>query len=185
MTLLLVTDLEATCTDKNEFPREESEIIEIGAVMIDFNGNILDEFQTFIRPEKHPILTDFCKELTTIQQHQVDQAQVYADAMTEFQRWVDKVSAREKYIFCSWGDFDKNIINRQSTELDTYGRTIVENHINLKKLFGKQNKLKRDPGVFKALQYKNMKFKGTQHRALDDAKNIARLAMTLNLDGYK
>ena len=185
MTLLLVCDLEATCCNNNEFPREESEIIEIGAVIMDFRGEILGEYQTFIRPEKHPILTDFCKELTTIRQEDVDSAQFYRDRMADFSKWIDKVTAGEHFIFCSWGDFDKNIISRQSKELKTYGHHIVRHHVNLKKKFGAENKLKRDPGVGKALRIKNMEFEGTQHRALDDAKNTARLALTLNWDGYK
>ena len=61
----LVIDLEATCDEGNAIPREETEIIEIGAVLV--NGSSLApvaEHQTFIRPLRHPKLTPFCTELT-------------------------------------------------------------------------------------------------------------------------
>ena len=84
MTFAIVVDVEATCTDKNEFPREEMEIIEIGAVCLDSDNNVRDTFQTFIRPLKHPQLTEFCKELTTIKQTDVDLAYTFNTAMPQF-----------------------------------------------------------------------------------------------------
>ena len=43
--------------------------IEIGLVVIDLETlEIVDEFQRFVRPQINPFLTDFCKELTSIQQ---------------------------------------------------------------------------------------------------------------------
>jgi inhibitor of KinA sporulation pathway (predicted exonuclease) len=63
----LVVDLEATCDDRGRIPREESEIIEIGAVLVDGRTlEAVDELQTFVRPVVHPCLTDFCTRLTTI-----------------------------------------------------------------------------------------------------------------------
>ena len=58
------------------------EIIEIGAVMVDRETlSIVDEFQTFIKPIRHPILTDFCKQLTSITQSQVDTAPTFPAAI--------------------------------------------------------------------------------------------------------
>ena len=74
----LVVDLEATCCNRNSFPRTEMEIIEIGAVMTDSQFEVIDEFQSFIKPVRHPELTDFCKELTTISQQEVDSALGFA-----------------------------------------------------------------------------------------------------------
>lgn len=74
----LVLDLEATCCDRQTIKRHEMEIIEIGAVMVEArNLTIVDEFQTFIKPVRHPIFTEFCKSLTSIAQVQVDRAPYY------------------------------------------------------------------------------------------------------------
>ena len=74
----LVVDLEATCCDRGNIRKEEMEIIEIGAVMVHSESlSIVDEFQSFIKPIRHPILTEFCKSLTSIAQAQVDRAPTY------------------------------------------------------------------------------------------------------------
>ena len=41
-----VLDLECTC-DEPQFPRNEMEIIQIGAVIIDDNFNIIDKFGNY------------------------------------------------------------------------------------------------------------------------------------------
>lgn len=175
----LVVDLEATCTNQDEFPREEMETIEIGAVMLKDN-KIVDQFQCFIKPEINPILTDFCTELTTIKQSDVESAKDFKTCMTDFLNWIAKASNNNNYLFYSWGAFDKNILLRQCIQHKVDGRTLINSHRNAKEIFGKDNNLKRAPGVSKALSLKNMKFEGTQHRALDDAINISKLVITLN-----
>ena len=54
----LVIDLEATCDDQGGVPRHEMEIIEIGAVLVAADTLApLDEWQSFVRPVRHPELT--------------------------------------------------------------------------------------------------------------------------------
>lgn len=67
------------------------EIIEIGAVLVERDQlQIIDEFQTFIKPTKNPILTDFCKELTSITQKDIDSAPIFPIAIAEFKNWLYK-----------------------------------------------------------------------------------------------
>lgn len=71
----LVIDLEATCCDSGTIPQGEMEMIEIGAVVADARSlQPVDEFGAFVRPVRHPILTEFCTALTSITQQQVDTA---------------------------------------------------------------------------------------------------------------
>src|SRR4028118_1975109 len=85
----LVLDLEATCSDRETFDRREMEIIEIGAVMVEANSlALIDEFQTFVKPVRHPTLTEFCKSLTSITQAQVDQAHSYPEAIAALTGWL-------------------------------------------------------------------------------------------------
>ncbi len=73
-------DLEATCdeVDESKSPRplavvpDQMEAIEIGLVVIDLETLIVDEIQRFALPQINPILTEFCKKLTSIQQADVD-----------------------------------------------------------------------------------------------------------------
>lgn len=62
---IVIVDLEATCWSDGESPSiEEMETIEIGCVLCNLDGHILDEFSTFVLPTKNPILSVFCTKLT-------------------------------------------------------------------------------------------------------------------------
>jgi inhibitor of KinA sporulation pathway (predicted exonuclease) len=75
----LIVDVEATCSNDGVVPRHEMEIIEVGAVMQSSRTfEIESEFRTFIRPVRHPVLTDFCTDLTGITQENVAGAPSYA-----------------------------------------------------------------------------------------------------------
>ena len=102
----LVVDLEATCCDKQATIKQtEMEIIEIGAVMVHPESlTIIDEFQSFIKPIRHPILTEFCKSLTSIAQAQVDVAPSYPEAIALLKKWL---SGYSNGVFGSWGDLDR------------------------------------------------------------------------------
>lgn len=175
----LIVDFEATCSKYlSEFPREDMEIIEVGSVLLNHNNEFVSSFSRFIRPVKHPILTDFCKELTTIKQEDVDYADLFEKVIPDFQKWVD-LNVDGEYTFYSWGNFDKNILNRQCKELGVKGIKMIYRHVNAKAEFAKANNLDRECGVWKALKLKNMRFQGVQHRAYDDALNITELVKTL------
>jgi inhibitor of KinA sporulation pathway (predicted exonuclease) len=173
----LVTDLECNCTDKNEFPREEMEIIEIGAVLLNEKLEIIAEFSSFVKPTIHPILTSFCKELTKIKQEYVDSEEHIDKAIVEFEKWA---SEKGDYTFFSWGAFDYNQIQREC-DLKKITNPMFQRNMNYKKNFAKIKKLKRGVGVRKALNILNMKFEGTPHRAIDDTRNIVKMIQKVGL----
>jgi ERI1 exoribonuclease 2 len=66
----VVIDFEATC-DKEKNPQPQ-EIIEFPSVLVNsMTGQVEDYFQIYVRPTCNQLLSDFCKELTGIQQGQV------------------------------------------------------------------------------------------------------------------
>lgn len=68
----VVIDFEATC-DKGKNPHPQ-EIIEFPSVIVSsVTGQLEACFQTYVRPTCNQILSDFCKDLTGIQQIQVCQ----------------------------------------------------------------------------------------------------------------
>ena len=168
----LIIDLEATCCDKGKIARREMEIIEIGAVLVESQGlTVVDEFVTFIKPMRHPILTSFCTELTTITQEDVNSALSYPDAIKIFQEWLCQYN---NYIFCSWGDYDKRQLE-QDSKFHGISDTIGSKHINIKKLFSISQRFKKRYGMVEALKVSGLKPEGIHHRGIDDAKNMTRL----------
>jgi 3'-5' exoribonuclease 1 len=168
----MVVDLEATCCDRDTIKRHEMEIIEIGAVMVEAPTlTALSEFQTFIKPVRHPILTDFCLGLTSITQAQVDDAPSYQDAIARFKEWQ---SHYPNYIFGSWGDYDRAQFE-QDSKYHKLPYPIASEHINLKRMFTDNQGLTKRYGMAGALKLANIELVGTHHRGIDDARNIARL----------
>ena len=170
--MFIVIDFEATCSNTNVFPRDEMEIIEIGAVLCQSKHDInLSSFQSFIRPIRHPVLTEFCTELTTIQQEHVDSAPLFPKMMELFLAWRKKHGA-EIATFCSWGNFDDRIL-RENCEFHGVDYPFPE-HCNVKKLFAQKQNCK-PKGMSGALRKMQIPLEGTHHRGIDDARNIAKL----------
>ena len=168
----LVVDLEATCCDRQTIPRREMETIEIGAVMVD--GSTLEpvaEWQTFIRPIRHPQLTQFCSELTSITQAEVDGAPLFPVAIANFQQWQ---STYPGFIFGSWGEYDRNQL-QQDCDFHNVVYPMGQRHLNLKQQFTTMQKLPQTYGMAQALKLANLPLSGTHHRGIDDARNIAKL----------
>lgn len=175
----VIVDLEATCCENNEFARNKMEIIEIGAVILDESGVQVGTFQSFVQPVYNPTLTDFCKNLTGINQLDVNGAKKFSDVMNDFYLWVENETDMN-FILESWGDFDKNILNREMYEKLPERQLrrclrLTALHTNLKEKFAHDNKCK-PMGVGRALSKLGLTFIGNHHRALDDALNIKRIA---------
>lgn len=168
----LVIDFEATCCNQNSVPREHMEIIEIGAVMVDAKTlAVVDEFQSFIRPVRHPELTPFCTQLTSITQADVNAAPDFAQFVASFKVWLYRY---QNFVFCSWGDYDFKQL-RQDCAFHQLPSPISAPHMNVKRIMAERQKLAKKPGLGDAVRFAGLRFSGTAHRGIDDARNIARL----------
>ena len=174
----VIVDFEATCCDRGTFPREEMEIIEIGAVVLNGNGPaILDEYQCFIRPVRNNKLTVFCKQLTSISQEMVDSARPFQEVLKEFRSWVNNF---DNPVFCSWGNYDKLQL-KNDCKYHGVVFPFSEHHINIKQKFADNMGFKKGLELDKALNKVNLSFAGTAHRGIDDARNMASIANYLFL----
>ncbi|RON31076.1 exonuclease domain-containing protein [Pseudomonas brassicacearum] len=169
----LVIDLEAT-TDEGGWPVTEMEIIEIGATLVDRKGRELDSFQRFARPTRRPLLTPFCRELTHITQANIDAAQPLSEVWASFELWLGQHHSRLEG-WASWGDYDRKQLVQEWERLQLDSALSRVPHMNLKQRFAKTRRLERPLGLIGALQLAGMQFSGQQHRALEDARNTARL----------
>ena len=165
--MIKVIDLEATCWNDGSNDRV-SEIIEIGGVSVDLStGQIIDRFQAFIRPQLNPILSDFCKELTSITQKDVDTARYFNEVYPSFVKWF---GSKNKHILASWGNYDKNQLRR---DVERHGLEwkMGDEHWNLKHMFEQRFATGSQMGLNTAVQRLGMKFVGTHHRGISDAEN--------------
>jgi 3'-5' exoribonuclease 1 len=170
----VVVDLEATCYSNDDTTRPvdfRNEIIEIGAVKLDENGNEIDRFEKFARPLIHPVISKFCNELTTITQEDIDYADELGDVLVQFFEWCDNST------LVSWGHYDKSQLSKDliSNGLE-YLLPELNDHYSLKHLHGQWNKLRKGGiGLSGALKFEKLTFQGQPHRGIDDAINIANI----------
>ncbi len=167
----IIYDLEATCWE-NQPPGYVQETIEIGAYKINEYGEVRGKFNRFVRPLAHPILSPFCRNLTGIEQDDVNRARYFPDVIEEFWDWGRVFE--EDYMLCSWGGFDKKMF-ASDCRLHRLEHDWTDSHVNLKEQYRLMKRMKSAPGLKKAVEMEQMLFTGQHHRAISDAENLVKL----------
>ena len=134
----------------------------------------LDLYRHCVKPTRRPLLTPFCRELTHITQANIDSAQPLSEVWPAFERWLAQHQARLEG-WASWGGYDRQQLLQEWQRLNIDSGLSKVPHMNLKQRFAKARRLERPLGLNGALQLAGMQFNGQQHRALEDARNTARL----------
>ncbi len=148
------------------------EIIEIGAVALaTSDGPVMGEYSAFVRPVVEPVLSDFCTRLTGVRQSDVDLAEPFPAVFPAFLQW----TGLDPFTFCSWGAYDLYQFRTDCTRHEIQFPRTLELHIKLKQTFARLQGIK-PCGMKAALRQLNLPLEGQHHRALDDARNIAKIA---------
>lgn len=172
----IIYDLEMTvCRKKTQI----SEIIEIGAAKVteqDGQMVVTDTFQAFVQPVKNPVLTKATIEFTGITQEDVRTAGTFPEALDRFLTWI----GTSDYYLCSWGPDDKLQLIRECRS-HKLGMAWIRNHNNLQRLLTSIRKQEKHQqmGLKAALEWLDIPFSGSHHRAMDDAVNTARIFVRL------
>lgn len=164
-------DLECTCWDYKDPNRALAEIIEIGVVLLDENYNYIKEFTQFIKPADNPTLTEYCTDLTSITQKDIDSAPPLSTAISRLKEWM---GSPEDITFCSWGYFDKEQL-LDECKLNAIDFPFNDDHINIKVRFSTIMERTKRVSLKKALRILGIQFEGVQHRGVDDARMIAKV----------
>ena len=176
----IIYDLECTCwLDRPS--GMEMETIEIGAVRLDEFGEWQESFNAFIRPTIHPVLSDFCRNLTSISQIDVNRAETFPRVIDDFMDFIDLEG--DDYLLCSWGGFDKRqlIVECKRHDIET---AWLEYHINMKDQYQKIKRFRQPIGLKKAVEREGFEFTGIPHRGISDAENTAKIFVK-HLDAWQ
>lgn len=107
----IVLDLEwnqSTVGKNKELKALPFEIIEIGAVKLDENFQMVDRFQTVIRPVVYPQLNHISQEVTGFTYKDLKNGKKFPSAFRAFLDWCGP----EEYRFCTWGPLDLTELQR-------------------------------------------------------------------------
>lgn len=164
-----------------------TDIIEIGAVVFNAKGVIEEEkFSRLIQTGKP--LNPFIVSLTTITDEQIA-----AQGVTFVQGFADFIAYCNKYnvskMFAQWGKGDTECLKRQAMshgceKIDRIGyRDFDVKTVYQTNQLWNEKALKA--GLSKAMNTYGMEFEGTQHRAVDDAYNTARIFIEMGKRYFK
>lgn len=150
-----------------------SELIEIGAVRMDEHYEVVDTYQSYVKPE-FGAMDAVIIELTGITDDKVKDAPGFADAMDDFSEWIGPEETR----FYSWSMSDIRQFQHEALFKSYLGDIIqrMESHWTdfqeeFRRLLGLHHRIKLSYAVSAA----DYEFKGAQHTALADAVNTAEI----------
>ena len=157
---------------RNEQFHWGSETIQIGAVLLDEEYQIVDEFNTYVAPE-FGRLDWKISDLTGIKQQNLKSAPVMRDALMRFVSWIPEGAQ-----VVSWSDNDlKQIGHEAESKNIVIDRLegIFEGWIDCQKIFSEKIKDNKNFSLFEALIATDIMQEGQEHDGLVDAKNTAKL----------
>ena len=187
---LLVLDFEATCQGGRKISPQE--IIEFPCALLNVkNGfQIEDIFHKYVRPIHHPILTEFCTNLTGITNDMVSTSDTFEPVFTQFRKWVENEhdlvgleteSTKDRFAFVTCGDWDlRHMLPEQSRISQVSVPGYMKRWINVKSSFSSSFGTKQFPkGLSSMLTQIGLEFEGRPHSGIDDVKNIVRIVQHL------
>lgn len=172
---LIVFDLEATCWEP-DIP-ERVEILEIGAVRFEFAAGSCPAaaaFSEVVRPVGTPALSDFCLGLLPIGQAEADAADPFPAVFGRFVKWIGPGS----FWLASWGKLDRALLPLECSRHGLRLPAEFRGYIDMRREFSRMKRV-RPPSLRVAMESCGLEMEGTAHRALDDARNLARLTRIL------
>ncbi|MBQ0001202.1 MAG: exonuclease domain-containing protein [Clostridiales bacterium] len=177
----VVLDLEMCTVPRNTLYRYQHEIIQIGAVKVNRDFEIISEFSTYVRPE-YGSLDWRIKHLTGITESQLKTAPFLQEALDAFECWMgDRVTK-----LYAWSDSDYIQIENELTlkhMTSKQNQKLLElNWIDFQKYFMDRFSFHRNPSLEDAMHLAEVDAKGSYHNGLDDAANTARLIQKLILN---
>ncbi|XP_071210180.1 ERI1 exoribonuclease 2 isoform X2 [Salvelinus alpinus] len=195
---LIVIDFESTCwRERNSYGQE---IIEFPAVLLNTStGEVESEFHTYVQPQEHPTLSDFCTQLTGITQQQVEAGVPLHICLSRFSRWLQAlehqrgvvfprdqrapVAEQRPCAFVTWSDWDLGVcLLYECKRKQLHKPAVLNSWIDLRatyRLFYNR----KPKGLNGALQDLGIQFSGREHSGLDDARNTSHLAWRMMRDG--
>ena len=191
----LVLDFEANCLENERIKPQE--IIEFPCVLLNLSTlRVESEFHRYVKPEKHPKISQFCTELTGITQETVDGGVSLKQCFAEFEEWLFKNKLLQHtngkmvktcaWTFVSCGDWDLKTCLPQNIEL--LNKSIpayFDDWVNIKKAFVKLYKGFKGGSMTKMLESLKMNLIGRHHSGIDDTRNICRILIRMLQDGYR
>lgn len=182
---IFIVDLEATCWETpEEQGSQPNEIIEIGICELHVRSRQITNKRGYVVKPGRTKISPFCTKLTGWTQELVDQGQ---NILTVLEQIEADYGISKHHVWGSFGEYDRVKLSsdedQQGGLYDLYGIERRQNpfarmraHLNIKTLMAIKEKLNKEMGMARALNFYGLPLEGRHHNGADDAWNIARIA---------
>ena len=162
-----------------EIERLPFEIIEIGAVKLNEDREVVDTFQSIIRPTVYRRLNYRTREIVHMKQSELDEGAWFPDAVRDYLAWCGPDS-----IFCTWGTVDLPELQRNMKYYQLLHLLKGPMHYyDVQKLFAIQYEdMKSRRSLEYAADFLHLPKEEAFHRALADAAYTAEVFRTIDRD---
>ncbi|WP_317366311.1 3'-5' exonuclease [uncultured Tyzzerella sp.] len=176
----IVLDLEfnqAYDFEKNKtillIPSCRFEIIQIGAVKLDNNFNIIDKINLYIKPNLYKEIHPYVEKITGLSQEILKDKQSFKEAYTDFEMFLGD----EEHIFCTWGSGDLKALYRNLSYYNMLSSDLILKYIDIQNLATKHIKYSKGGcvGLKTAIEILNIPIQENFHDALNDALYTAEI----------
>lgn len=181
----LVIDLEMCNVPKhyrNRNYKYTSEIIQVGAVLLDEEFEVIGTIKQYVHPQ-YGVIDPFITNLTGIRSSQVKNAPRLNEALIHLADWLGE----REYDVYAWSTNDSNQLHREILNKKIEDPRIESfmnpaRWIDYQAVFGKRFDFQRSVSLEEALMSCDIAISGRLHDGLDDAANTAKLIRRLELN---
>ena len=161
--------------------RLRGEVIQIGAVKMDKDMNVIGSYQIIVKPQYFKKLHRHVSELTGITQEQMDMGTPLPEAAERFKKWCGK-----DFAFLTWGPDDIPML-KENFNVHDLPSAWLEKTYDLQQIFNKQTDgASKQRSLEYAMEYFEIPMNLPAHDALNDAYFTALVAKSLNVpEGVK
>lgn len=157
---------------RGEHPRMPSEIIEIGAVRVSKDREMMDEFSELISPSLYKRFNRQIKDMFSYTENDLkDKGHPFKEVCERFLKWCG-----DDYIFCTWGQSDLFVL-QQNMDFYKMPRLVFPlKFYDLQKIYAEtltaDNKIQR---LEKAVEELGISGQDMYHEAISDARYTAKV----------
>lgn len=171
----IVLDLEWNQSNikTEEIEKLPFEIIEIGAIKLNDECTMIDEFSELVKPQIYHEMHHITSKLIHMQMQELERGKPFTEVLDKFLSWCGE----EEYMFCTWGSLDLIELQRN---MKFYNMTPLSDkpiaYLDVQKLFGiayEDRKVKRTLEC--AIDILHMEKDIPFHRAFSDAYYTAKV----------
>lgn len=153
------------------------EIIEIGAIKLNNEKEMIGEFSQLVRPQVYHQMNHVTKKIIHLQIEELEQGKLFEEAVAEFLEWCG-----EDYIFCTWGPLDLGQLQKNMSyyHLEPLSNGPIS-YFDIQKLFSiafEDTKIRRS--LEYAVDFLEIQKDIPFHRAFSDAYYTAKVFAQIN-----